>query len=156
MRGNSAATVLAGIVGLVAAAGLVGAALVFIGRNLVEPALSLGDLGGRYTLLLVVRFAVALALVLGAILTLMGKIAGAHILAVGGVLGALAVVTYPYLLGPELLPPGFDLGDYLSLLFRFPHAEYTFSVVALVASPLALIIAVLPATRRQLRAPAAG
>lgn len=98
------------------------------------------------------RFAVAAVLVLGAIVTLAGRSAGAIILAVGGALGLLAVVTYPYLLGAELLPPGFDLGEYLSTLFRFPHAEYTFSVVALIASPLALIVAVLPATRRHLRA----
>jgi hypothetical protein len=62
------------------------------------------------------------------------------------------VVGYPYLLGAELLPPGFDLGEYFSTLFQFPHAEFTFSVVALFASPLALIVALLPATRRSLRA----
>jgi hypothetical protein len=151
------AAVPAGILGLVAAAGLVGAALSFISQNLLGTSLSLGDLPGQHTTLLIVRIAVAIVLVLGAIRTLRGKIAGAAVLAAGGVLGVLAVVLYPYVLGPEVLPSGFGLGDYLALLFRFPHAEYTFSVVALLAAPLALITALLPATRRQLQArPASG
>lgn len=148
MRGKSVAAVLAGVAGLVAASALVVANVVFISKNMGDSGLGFGDLPGPYKALLVVRFAVAAVLVLGVIVTLVGKLFGAITLAVGGVLGVLAVVTYPYLLGPELLPPDFDLGAYFSLLFRFPHAEYTFSVVALFASPLATILALLAAMRR--------
>jgi hypothetical protein len=152
VRGNRGLAVLAGILGLDAAAGLVAANVAFIDQNLVGTNLSLGDLPGPYTTLLVVRFAVAAVLLVGAIGTLLGRPAGAIILAAGGALGLLAVAGYPYVLGTELLPPGFDLGEYFSLLFQFPHAEFTFSVVALFASALALIVALLPATRRSLRA----
>jgi hypothetical protein len=58
----------------------------------------------------------------------------------------LAVLGYPYLLG-SLLPDGFGLGEYLSLLFRFPHPEFVFVLVALFASGLTLVLAAAAATR---------
>jgi hypothetical protein len=142
MRGIA---VLAGVVGLVGAAALVGADVTFAVNNLFGT-IGLGDLPFPYTLVLLVRLAVAVVLVVGAIGAFRGSNAGAVTLAVGGVLGVLAVLSYPYQLGAGLLPDGFGVGEYVSLLFRFPHAEFVFVLTALFASGLTLVLAPAAAT----------
>jgi hypothetical protein len=138
--------VLAGGVGLVGASALVGADVTFAVNN-VFGTISLGDLPFPYTLVLLVRLAVAVVLVVGAIGAFRGRRAGAVTLALGGALGVLAVLTYPYQLGADLLPDGFGVGEYLSLLFRFPHPEFVFVLVALFASGLTLLVAAVAAAR---------
>jgi hypothetical protein len=145
MRGIA---VLAGVVGLVGAAALVGADVTFAVNNLFG-ALGLGDLPFPYLLVLLVRLAVAVVLVVGAIGAFRGTRAGAVTLAVGGALGVLAVLSYPYQLGADLLPDGFGVGEYLSLLFRFPQTEFVFVLVALFASGLTLLVAAVAATRHR-------
>jgi hypothetical protein len=43
------------------------------------------------------------------------------------------------------------MGDYLKAIFKFEETQATFSAIALIASPLALILSVLPPTLKYLR-----
>lgn len=141
---SPAAAVIAGILGLVAAAGLIVATVKSMSA-FSDLGISFGDLPGKLKTLLILGFAAAAVLVIGAIVVFLRKLAGAIILVIGGLAGIAAVVMYPVLI------PGADFGEFFKEMFKFPDAQATFLVVALVASPLALIAAILPPTLNYLK-----
>jgi hypothetical protein len=66
------------------------------------------------------------------------------------VIGAAIILLYPILL-KDFLPPTYGMVDYLKDVFKFDETQATFSAIALIASPLALILSVLPPTLKYLR-----
>jgi hypothetical protein len=96
--------------------------------------------------ILIVRSAGALILLVGVILVFVRKVAGAILIALGGAVGVAIVLLYPNILGISI-----GMGDYLELIFKFEETQATFSAIALIASPLALIVSLLPPTLKYLR-----
>jgi hypothetical protein len=141
---SPAVAVIAGILGLVATAGLIVATVKSMSL-FSDLGLSFGDLPGKVKTLLILGFAAAAVLLIGAIVVFLRKLAGAIILVIGGLAGIAAVVMYPVLL------PGGDFGEFFKEMFKFPDAQATFLVVALIASPLTLIAAILPPTLNYLK-----
>jgi ABC-type anion transport system duplicated permease subunit len=143
------AAVIAGILGLVAAAALVVATVKFMSAlsdlgDSVGRSIGFGDYPGKLKTLVLLGFVAAAILVIGAIVVFLRKMAGAIILVIGGLAGIAAVVLYPTLTDSPF-------GEFLKQMFKFPDAQATFLVVALIASPLALIAAILPPTLNYLR-----
>jgi hypothetical protein len=144
--GNPALAIIAAVLGLVAAAALV----VLDVTELKDFEGSIGDLPGEVLTILIGRAAGALFLLVGVILVFVRKVAGAILIAVGGLIGAAIILLYPTLLS-DALGVTIGMGDYLELIFKFESTEATFSAIALIASPLALILSLLPPTLKYLR-----
>jgi hypothetical protein len=145
---NPASAIIAGILGLLVAASLVVVNIDFFGQL---DGLTLSTLPSQFTVIVIIRFAAAAIALLGAVLVFARKVAGAIILAVGGLAGVAAVLLYPVVLGTLGRRFG-DFGAYFDSLFKFDGAQATFSAIALIASPIALILALIPPTLRYLRA----
>lgn len=140
---NPVLAVLAGILGLAAAA-----ALVVLNINLLSILeVGLGDLPSELLTIVIIRFAAAAILVIGAIVVFVRKLAGAVILALGGLAGIAAILLYPVVLSDA----GVGFGEYIEAIFKFDETQATFSAVALIASPLALIMSILPPTLNYLK-----
>lgn len=148
-RGASPAmAILAAVLGLVAAAAL--AIVNFKRLGDLPPGAGFGDLPGAYKTVVILWFGAALILVIGAIIVFVRKTAGAFVLVLGGLAGIAAVLLYPVILG-DAIGIKIEMGEYLKEVFKFDGTESTFSAVALIASPLALIDAILPPSLRWLR-----
>lgn len=144
----SPATAVIGLVlGLLAAASLIVVAVHLL--TLLDGA-SLGDLPSQFTIVLVTKFAAAAILLIGALIVALRKVPGAVILALGGAGGAAAMLLDPVIMG-SLNPRFGDFGDYIKDLFSFNGTDSTFGAIALVTSPLVLILAILPPTLKWLR-----
>jgi hypothetical protein len=152
-RGGSPATaIIAAVLGLIAAAALV---VVTIKRLSDASEIPFDKLPGPYKTVVFVWFAAALILLVGVIIVFFRKLAGAFITVLGGLAGIAAVLLYPVILG-DSLGIKIPMGDYLDAVFKFDGTESTFSAIALIASPLALILAILPPTLNYLRGSRAG
>jgi hypothetical protein len=149
-RGNPATTIIAAVLGLVAAVALV-VLNVHLFTDEVSPGMGFGDLRGEFKTLVILRFAGALLLLTGLVLMLARKLAGAILLVIGALVGAAAILVVPMLLKDVFDALGLGFGDYLSDLFKFANVQQTFAALALIAAPLALIVAILPPTLRYLR-----
>jgi hypothetical protein len=147
-RRNPALAIVAGLLGLVAAAALVVINVELF--NLLEGAPD--EVFGEFTPIIIVRFAAAGLLLIGAIIVFIRKLAGAFVLVLGGLAGIAAILLFPVLLS-DVAPDGLTFGDYLESLFQFEETQETFSAVALIASPLVIILAILPPTLNYLRGP---
>ncbi|HEV2778283.1 MAG TPA: hypothetical protein VGX25_02685 [Actinophytocola sp.] len=141
-RTNPTVAIIAAVLGLAAAAGLVVAAV----KNLeiVPDGLGFGDWPGEFKTLVIVRFAAAAVLLIGAVIVFARKLAGAIVLVLGGLAGIAGILLFPVLLDLKI-------GDFLEAVFQFDGAEATFSAITLIASPLALILAILPPTLSYLK-----
>lgn len=146
---SPATAAFAAVLGLLAAAALI---VVNIGlfNDLSDAGLGLGDVPGAYTTIVVIRFGAAVVLLLGAVLVLARKVVAAVILAIGGLAGVAAVLLYPVLLS-GVGPGAGDFGEYLKAVFTFDGTTSTFTAIALIVSPIVLILAVLPPTLNWLR-----
>ncbi len=140
--GNPGLAIIAAVFGLVAAAALV----VLNVSDLQDFGGSIGDLPGEAMTILIGRGAGALILLVGVILVFVRKVAGAILIALGGVVGVAIVLLYPNILGISI-----GMVDYLEVIFKFEETQATFSAIALIASPLALIVSLLPPTLKYLR-----
>jgi hypothetical protein len=144
----SPATAVIGLVlGLLAAAALIVVAVHLL--TLLDGA-SLGDLPSQFTTVLVTKFAAAAILLVGALIVALRKVPGAVILALGGAAGVAAMLLDPVIMG-SLNPRFGDFGEYLKDLFSFNGTDSTFGAIALITSPLVLILAILPHTLKWLR-----
>ena len=110
----------------------------------VPEGVSFSDFPSELKTIVIMDFAAAVVLLLGAILVLARKVIGAAILVLGALAGIAAVL---------LVPPLADVSfsDYLEVMFKFDSTGATMSALALILSPLALIVALLPPTLRHLR-----
>ncbi|MFC0114433.1 hypothetical protein [Kibdelosporangium aridum] len=104
-----------------------------------------GSLPGELIVVLVIQAVATLLLVLGAILALLRKTAGA-VLAIAGAIVALA----GFFIEP-LLADRPNLGRYLESVFEFGNSAATFRALVAIAAVLTLIFAVLPPTFKYLR-----
>jgi hypothetical protein len=139
----SPATAVIGLVlGLLAAAALIVVGVQLL--NLVPDGVGLSDWPSEFTTVLVTKFAAAAILLVGALLVALRKVPGAVILALGGAAGVAAILLDPVVLGG-------DFGEYLKAVFKFDGTESTFRAIALMTSPLVLILAILPPTFTWLR-----
>jgi hypothetical protein len=136
---NPTTAILAALLGIITSA-----ALVVLSVDVLSSGASFSDLTSEGKTILILRFAAAAVLLLGAILVFVRKVAGAIILLLGA-LGALAAI----LLYPVLVDVPF--GTYLEVVFKFGETQSTFSAITLIAAPLALIFAILPPTLRHLK-----
>src|SRR5687768_14560542 len=93
---NPALAIIAAIFGLGAAAALVVLNLDIF--NQFPDGFGFGDLPSESKTIMILRFAAALILLLGVIIVFVRKVAGAFILAFGGLAGVAAVLMYPVLL----------------------------------------------------------
>ncbi len=145
---NPAAAVITAVLAIVAAAGLV----VVNVKSLSDlpSGAGFGDLPSQFQTVVIIWFAAALILLVGAIIVFARKIAGAFIVVLGGLAGIAAVLLYPVILG-NALGVKIPIGDYLEEVFKFKSTEATFTAIALIGSPLALILAILPPTLNYLR-----
>lgn len=140
--GSAAGAVIAGLLGLVGAGGLA-TVTVHLLTNL--GGVSFGDLPGETKTVVIVQAVAAVVLLVGAIIVFARKVAGAFVLAFGGLFGVVAVLL------PPLIVPQADFGAYFNQIFSFAGPEEIASAVALIASPLALICVVLPPSINYLR-----
>ena len=145
---NPATAIIAAVLALVAAASLVVVNLKRLGD--LPSGLGFGDLPGQYKTVVILWFGAALILLVGVILLFVRQVAGAIITLLGGLAGIAAVLLYPVIIG-DALGVKIPMGDYLEEVFKFDGTESTFSAIALIASPLALILAILPPTFAYLR-----
>lgn len=150
---NPAMAIIAAVLALVAAASLVVVNMKRLGD--LPSGVSFGDLPGQYKTVVILWFGAALILLVGVILVFVRQLAGAFITVLGGLAGIAAVLLYPVIIG-DALGVKIDMGDYLKEVFKFDGTESTFSAIALIASPLALILAILPPTFAYLRGSRAG
>ena len=146
-RTSPATAIVSALLGLAAAAALVVVNLDLLGD--LPAGAGFGDLPGDVRTLVILRFAAAAVLVLGAILLLARKLAGAMILLLGAGAGTAAVLLYPTLHADAL--GEVSLVDYLKVVVKFETTETMFTAAALIASALALIFAILPPTLNHLR-----
>lgn len=144
---NPATSAFAAVFGLLVAASLVVVNIDFF--NHLGGA-GLGDLPGSITTIVMIRFGAAAILLLGAVIVAFRKLPGAIILALGAVAGIAAVLLYPVMLG-NALGRTVDFGEYLKLVFKFDGTSSTFSAIALMGSPLVLVLAIIPPTLKWLR-----
>jgi hypothetical protein len=145
---SPAVAIIAALLALVAAAGLVVVNMKTLSD--LPSGVGFGDLPSQFKTILIIWFAAALILLVGAIIVVARKIAGAFIVVLGGLAGIAAVLLYPVILG-DALGVKIEMGKYLEELFKFKTTEDTFAAIALIASPLALILAILPPTLSYLR-----
>ena len=145
---NPASAIIAAVLALAAAAGLV----VVNVKSLSDlpSGLGFGDLPSQFKTVVILWFGAALILLVGAAVVLARKVAGAFVVVLGGLAGIAAVLLYPVILG-DALGIKIGIGDYLKEVFKFDSTEATFTAIALIASPLALILAILPPTLSYLR-----
>jgi amino acid permease len=151
--GNPATAIIAAVLGLVAAASLVVLDIHFFNDEIPDR-ISFGDLPGEFKTLVILRFAGAAVLLIGLILVLFRKVAGALVLVFGALVALAAILLYPVLLKDYV--PGLDFGEYIKEVFKFDATPATFSAITVIASPLALILAVLPPTLNYLRGSQGG
>lgn len=142
--------VIAGILGLVAAAAMVVSNVKVMNND----GFSFSDMPGSFKTIFILRFAAALLLLIGTILVFLRKLAGAIMLVLGAVAAIAAVVLFPVLLKNDI--PGLDMGEYYKVLFKFKLGEEDllgvgWSAIALIAAPLTLIAAILPPTLNYLK-----
>jgi hypothetical protein len=149
---NPATAVIGAVLGLLMAASLAVVNFDFLGD--LRDGVGLSDLPKEVTIMVIIRFVAAGLAVIAAVIVLIRKVAGAIVLAAAGLAGVLAVLLWPVLLG-NVNPRLGDLGDYLTGIFHFDSPQSTFSAIALIASPLVLILAVVPPTLKYLRGSAA-
>lgn len=145
---NPATAIIAAVLALVATAALV--VVNFKRLSDLPSGIGFGDLPGPYKTVVILWFGAALILLVGVIIVFVRKLAGAFIVVLGGLAGIAAVLLYPVILG-DALGIKIEMGDYLKEVFKFDGTESTFSAIALIASPLALILAILPPTLSYLR-----
>jgi ABC-type anion transport system duplicated permease subunit len=145
---NPAAAIIAAVLAIIAAAGLV----VVNVKSLSDlpSGVGFGDLPSQVKTVVILWFGAALILLIGAIIVFARNIAGAFITVLGGLAGIAAVLLYPVILG-DALGAKIELDTYLEHVFKFKTTEATFTAIALIASPLALILAILPPTLNYLR-----
>jgi hypothetical protein len=149
---NPALAIIAAVLGLVAAAALVVVAVDLLGKL---EGVGFGDLPSEFQTTIIIDFVAALILLVGVIIVFLRKLAGAFILAIGGLAGIAAALAPPVLL-KDFTGGEVDFGGYLEALFKFETTADSFAAVALIASPLALILAVLPPTLKYLRGSSRG
>jgi len=147
---NPAMAIIAAVLALAAAAALTVAGFSELSALDDQLGAGFGDLPGEWKTALIIRFAAALVLLIGAIIVFARKLAGAIITVIGGLAGIAAVLLYPVLLS-DTLGGRLDFGNYLEALFKFEETFLTFSAIALIVSPLALIVAILPPTLNYLK-----
>lgn len=145
---NPATAIIAAVLGLIAAASL--AVVNFKRLGDIPSGVSFSDWPGPFKTVVILWFGAALILLIGVILVFVRQVAGAIITILGGLAGIAAVLLFPVILD-DALGIKIDMGDYLEAVFKFDGTESTFSAIALIASPLALILAVLPPTFAYLR-----
>lgn len=148
--GNPATAIIAAVLALAAVAALLVVNFKRLGD--LPSGLGFGDLPGPYKTVVILWFGAALILLVGAIIVFVRKLAGAFVVVLGGLAGIAAVLLYPVILG-DALGIEIKMGDYLEEVFKFDGTESTFSAIALILSPLALILAILPPTLNYLRGP---
>jgi hypothetical protein len=134
--------VIAAILALGAAAAL--AVLGFDFLSDVPEGVSFSDFPSELKTVLILDFAAAAVLLIGAILVLARKLAGAVILVIGALAGITAILVVPPLADASF-------SDYFEEMFKFDSTGATMSALALILSPLALIVALLPPTLRYVR-----
>jgi hypothetical protein len=144
--GNPAMAIIAAVLGLVAVAALV----VLNVNDLKDLEGSIGDLPGEVITILAVRALAALLLLVGVLLVFVRKVAGAILIAIGGLVGAAIIVLFPVIVSANS-PVSLGIGEYLKEVFKFSQTHGTFSAITLIASPLALILAIIPPTLKYLR-----
>jgi hypothetical protein len=147
-RANPTTAIIAAVLALAAAAGLAVAA--FKNLEIVPDGIGFGDWPGEFKILVIVRFAAAAILLIGAVIVFARKLAAAFVLVLGGLAGIAGILLYP------VLVDGLEFGVFLEAVFKFDGAEATSSAIALIASPLALILAILPPTLSYLKGSAAS
>lgn len=121
----------------------------------VPDGVGFGDFPGPYKTVVILWFGAAVVLLIGAILMFVRKLAGAFITVVGGLAGIAAVLLYPVILG-DAFGVELPMGDYLEAIFKFDETEAIFSATALIASVLALILAILPPSLNYLKGSSAS
>jgi hypothetical protein len=146
VRTNPATALVAAVFALCAAGALAVVGYDFLTE--VPDGAGFGDLPGRLQAIPVMQFGAAVLLLIGAILLLARKMAGAVVVVLGGLAGVAAILLVPML-------ADIGMGVYLELVFKFDSTGATMSAIALILSPLALIVAILPVTLRHLRGAAA-
>lgn len=145
--GNPALAIVAMVLGLAA-----GASLVVLNIDFFDQlrGAGFGDLPGEMKTVVILRFAGAAVLLVGLIIMMFRKVTGAFVLALGALVAIAAILLYPVLL-KDFVPDGLTYGDYLKEIFKFNDTQATFAAIALIASPLAFIDAILPPTLNWLR-----
>jgi hypothetical protein len=136
-----AVAILAAVFGLVAAAGFI---VVVVDLLTHLGPIGFGDIPSENQIIVIVQSLAGLVLLIGAIIVFTRKTAGAIMLAIGGLIG-LAII----LLEPVIFDA--DFGGYFDAIFGFDGAQATFRVIALFASPLTLLLSLLPPTFGYLR-----
>lgn len=150
---NPLGAVIAAVFGLLATGALVALNVDFFGE--FPDGLGFGDLPGELKTLVIIRFAAAVVLLIGAILVFARKLAGAFLLLGGGLFGIACVLLYPTLASvPPFVTIPFDL--YFEELFKFADPMPIFSFATLLTSLVTLLMAVLPPTLRYLKGSAAA
>ncbi|MBN6034608.1 hypothetical protein [Amycolatopsis sp. 195334CR] len=141
-RPNGATAIIAAVLGLVLAgtAGYLTVAELFID---MPPAFGLSDLPGGVLTYYGMLTACAVFALIGALITFFRATAGAILLLIGSLLGAVAVFIEPTLWDRLY-------GRHYSLVFEFGQSEAILRVMIMVLAPLTLILAVLPTTFRYL------
>jgi hypothetical protein len=142
VRTNPATALVAAVLALCAAGALAAVGFDFLSE--VPDGAGFGDLPGRLQAIPIMQFGAAVLLLIAAILLLARKMAGAVFAVLGGLAGIAAILLVPML-------ADIGMGIYLELVFKFDSTGATMSAIALILSPLALIVAILPATLRHLR-----
>jgi hypothetical protein len=155
--GNAATAIIAGILGIVAAILVVISAIKY--TTSLGDGVSLGDLPGEFTTIVISLYAAGVICVIGAIITFVRKIAGAFILVFGAIVVAAAILLQPALVSSAVeglggAAPSF--GDFFSELFKFDDTVSACEASALICAPLILIFAVIPPTLNWLRSSGAA
>lgn len=107
---------------------------------------SFTDMKGDAQIITGAQIGCALVLLIGAILVFTRKVAGAIMLAIGGVGGVFTAG----LLTPLIIDAA-GIGDYLEFIFEFDGAQGSFAAIGLIASALTLLFSLLPPTFSYLR-----
>lgn len=142
---NPATAIIAGILALVVTACEITYLVKFFGSSIGE--IGLGKLPWQYLLMLGLDAVAGLLLLLGSMFTFGRKTAGAALIAIGAILAIVGVIILPLTAPKGAIP----FGDYLQAIFQFGDITAIVEAVALICSPLAFILAVIPPTTRHLR-----
>lgn len=166
--GSSAAAIVGAILGLVTGVLAVLAGIGII-NSFVQGPVELSDLPGQVMTAIIGLFAVGVVLIIGAILMFARKVAGAFLILIGAILTVAVILLEPVLFQSieGASSAAFEFGEYFKAMFTFggdaagaASGGYVMwmgcQAIALVAAPIALIVAVIPPSLNWLRGSSAG
>lgn len=107
-----------------------------------------GDVPADLLVTLAIQALATLVLIIGAILLLLRKTAGAVLAIIGSIMAIVAFFLEPILGSPA---GRVDIGRFIEAVFEFSNSAATFRALVLIVAPLVLIFAVLPPTFKYLR-----